>query len=297
MKSQVPLVYLFTLLAIESVAQLNVVPNVQEWIPASGSFTLTASSNLVYQENDEVVKNDLRAFAEELEKVSGIKIMLSNQQPKKGDIVFASHSVDNSIGKEGYSLSIGSIVKAQANTPVGMFYATQTLLQLFSQGRSIAKGMIKDYPVYEQRSIMLDVGRKYFEIDYLEKLIRDMAWKKLNYLHLHFTEWHSFRLKSELFPGLAAEKSYSKADIRRIQDYAKRYHVVIIPEIDLPAHATAITNYNNYLGFHCESMRKAKWQSDSTNRKGGAWMLDITRTEVRSWIRALLDEWIPLWKR
>jgi hexosaminidase len=151
-----------------------------------------------------------------------------------------------------------------------------------------------DYPAYKERGVMLDVGRKFFEVAYIKKSIRDLAWYKLNFLHLHFTEWHSFRLQSSLFPGLAAKESYSRQDINEIEEYARKFHVTIIPEIDLPAHATTITNYNPNLGFACPSMREATWQGDSTNRNGQAWILDVTRPETKIWVKALLDEFIPL---
>lgn len=69
---------------------------------------------------------------------------------------------------------------------------------------------------------------------------------------------------------------------------------MVVPEIDLPAHATTINDYNPFLAFQCASMRSARWQGEEANQAGRAWILDVTRREVRSWIRALLDEWIPL---
>lgn len=124
---------------------------------------------------------------------------------------------------------------------------------------------------------------------YLERTIRRMAWHKMNMLHLHFTEWVAFRLQSDSFPGLADEHSYSKDDIRKLQDLAARYHIMLIPEIDLPAHATAITNYNPSLRFRCPSMDFGRWANGKTG-----WMIDITKSENREWIKTLLDEFIPL---
>ena len=113
----------------------------------------------------------------------------------------------------------------------------QSLLQLFAQDRNLQRGSIRDFPRFGERGFMIDAGRQYFEIAYIESLIRKLAWMKMNFIHLHFTEWQAFRLKSDLFPGLAPEQSYSKEDIRRIQEYAATYHIMVVPEIDLPAHA------------------------------------------------------------
>ena len=276
-------------------AQPQVVPSIKEWKAERGKFRLNTDSRIVSsQEHYSKLQPDLEVFKSDLKKLTGLDLTISDGNPQKGDLVFSLGTNDPGIGDEGYLVDIGETVQSSANTPKGVFYAMQTLLQLFSQNQATSKGKIRDYPTYPQRGLMLDIGRKYFEIDYIEKTIRDLAWKKMNFIHLHFTEWHSFRLKSDLFPGLAAEKAYSKTDVRRIQDFANKYHITVVPEIDLPAHATTITDYNPYLGFQCPSMRSARWQGDSTNQEGRAWIMDVTRQEVRSWIKALLDEWIPL---
>ncbi|MFD4371145.1 family 20 glycosylhydrolase [Streptomyces sp. NPDC058486] len=89
-----------------------------------------------------------------------------------------------------------------------------------------------------------------------------MAWQKLNTFHLHLIDWRGFRIRTERFPGLAAEESYSAADLRELQDYARRYHVEIIPEVDLPGHATPITAYDPRLRFSCAStMDKAQYDN------------------------------------
>ncbi len=143
---------------------------------------------------------------------------------------------------------------------------------------------------------MIDAGRRFYQVSYIQTLIRQMAWYKMNDLHIHFTEWSAFRLKSDKYPGLSAPDAYSKDDIKTIVATAKKYHIVVVPEIDLPAHASAISSFNPNLGFSCESMRKARWQGEEANNAGKAWTLDVTRPEVRKWIKDLLDEFIPLFE-
>jgi len=275
--------------------QYHIVPGLQEVTMKKGHFKLSAHSRIVTNADSyKELKQDMEVFAEELNAISGLKLSIIQGAFQKGDLVFLLGVNDESLGKEGYQMEIAGQVLVKANTSTGIFYAMQSLLQLFEQDSKIKKGTIRDFPNYAERGFMLDVGRKYFEIKYIENLIRKLAWMKMNFIHIHFTEWNGFRLKSELFPGLASEQAYSKADIRRIQDYAAKYHVIVVPEIDLPAHATIITEYNPYLGFKCASMRSAWWQGEPLNSENKAWTLDITRREVRSWIKALLDEWIPL---
>lgn len=290
--------YLFLPFVING--QYNVVPGFQEVEIKKGNYRLTTSSRIVADSGSYVLlERDLMVFQRELELLTGKTLAVVEGKFQEGDLVFTLDTIDESLGEEAYQMDIARQVLVKARTTNGAFFGMQSLLQLFEQDDKIQKGFIHDFPLYAERGFMIDMGRKYFEIEYIETLIRKLAWMKMNFIHLHFTEWNGFRLRSELFPGLAAQQSYSKEEIRRIQDYAAKYHVMVIPEIDLPAHATTITDYNPFLGFKCPSMRSSWWQTYSLEHAGylvddQAWTLDITRREVRSWIMALLDEWIPL---
>ena len=280
--------------------QYNVVPGFREVQTNKGHFKLTASSRIVADiASYKALERDLMVFKKELGQLAGMELVVSEGEPREGDLFFTLYANDEALGKEGYQMAIAGQVHIKANSATGAFYAMQSLLQLFAQESETQKGLVRDFPQYAERGFMIDLGRRYFEVEYIETLIRKLAWMKMNFIHLHFTDWNGFRLKSDLFPGLVSEQSYSKEEIRRIQDYAAKYHVMVVPEIDLPAHATAITDYNPYLGFKCPSMRASRWQTSQCegmgcSPDGKAWTLDITRREVRSWIKALLDEWIPL---
>ncbi len=280
--------------------QYNVVPGFQEVQMEKGEYGLTASARIVADTGSyEKLERDLMVFKTELGLLTGMDLAVAEGENQTGDLVFTLDTNDETLDAEAYQMDISRQVLVKAKTTKGAFYAMQSLLQLFAQDNHIQKGSVRDFPQFSERGFMIDIGRKYFEIEYIESVIRLLAWMKMNFIHLHFTEWNGFRLRSDLFPGLAAEQSYSKEDIRRIQDYADKYHIMVIPEIDLPAHATAITEYNPDLAFKCPSMRSSWWQTYSLEKAGypledQAWTLDITRREVRSWIKALLDEWIPL---
>ncbi len=79
----------------------------------------------------------------------------------------------------------------------------QTLLQLFKQDGKIPRGKAVDYPKIAMRGFMMDVARDFFEVEYIESVIRKLAWMKMNFIDIHFTDREAFRLKSDLFPGLA----------------------------------------------------------------------------------------------
>lgn len=276
-------------------AEPVVVPSVQEWTAGEGNFQLTEASRIFCTAADfKKLASDLKQFQADLAVVSGLKLSIVHERAADGDIVVALESQNTTIGEEGYELSVENKVRVSAKAAHGAFYGLQTLLQLFSQDKQIEKGVIVDYPKVDKRGLMIDCGRRYFEVEYLERVIRRMAWLKLNFFHWHLTDWNGFRIQSGIYPGLASEKAYSKQDIRRIQDYAAKFHIMVIPEIDLPAHGTWLTDYNPDLAFKCQSMRQARWQGEEANSQGKAFTLDISRPEVRKWIHDLLEEMIPL---
>lgn len=270
------------------------IPSVRQWRAEEGSFRLTASTRVICSESDmAALGDDPGQFAEDVERLTGVKPEVSTDPPSVGDIVVSLTPNDGAVDDEGYRLRVGERLQITAAGVRGVFYGMQTVLQLLARDGSVPRGVVEDRPTFAERGFMIDCGRHYFEVEYLERLIRRLAWMKMNFIHLHLTEWNGFRIESNVYPGLASEQAYSREDLRRIQDYAARFHVTVIPEVDLPAHATHITEYDPRLAFTCPSMRRAQWQGEPANSEGKAFTLDITRTEVRDWIRRLLDEVIP----
>lgn len=254
---------------------LPVVPAVRSWEPAGGTLLL-ASAKVA------AATPDLEKFAGRLEQelaASGLSAdgnaAVSIALDPEGD--FANSG-------EGYRIEIGREVKLTAADHRGLFHASRTLLQLLCQDRSLPQGLIRDAPTSRGRMLMLDVGRKPYPLAVLKDYIRIMAWYKMNELHLHFSDeafggsYAAFRIQSEVFPGLAAvDFSYSKQDIRELQDFAASYGVTITPEFDMPGHARCFTNY---------------WPD--TMLKGYPNYVDVTNPKTITNLKRLLDEMIPL---
>jgi hypothetical protein len=272
-----------------------IMPSLREWNGATGVLTLTTNSLIIIDSKySNILSNTAATLKEDLKLVTDMDCKISAlPEPRAGSLFLTLNNLDTTVSVEGYILQVQDAVTIRAATDKGIFYGTQTLLQILKLDPAHAhlpKGTARDYPEVSDRDEMIDVGRRYYQVSYLEKEIRKLAWYKMNTLHLHFTDWNGFRLVSDVYPGLATMPAYTKSDLRQLQDVARRCHVVIVPEIDLPAHAKAITDYNPRLRFQCSSMDSGHWQGA---REGG-WMLDITRPEVRVWIKKLLAEFIPL---
>ncbi|HKU91966.1 MAG TPA: family 20 glycosylhydrolase [Sphingomicrobium sp.] len=170
------------------------------------------------------------------------------------------------LGPEAYRLIVTpSAVDIRAATDAGLYYGAETLWQLIaskgSAGR-IPALTIDDRPAFSWRGVMLDSARHFQPVSYVKELIDRMAIAKLNTLHWHLTDDQGWRIQIDRYPRLtsvgawrqpagaagfdAAGKPvryggyYTKADIRAVVAYAAARHVTIVPEIDMPGHATAM---------------------------------------------------------
>ena len=240
----------------------QVIPALREWHSGSGQFALSAASRNVVDPAAPDLQATAQTFQADLRAVTGQSLSIaSTGAPHAGDFFLTLRSGDPGIGNEGYLFNVGDSAVISANTPAGVLYGTRTALQILVQDpqhTTIPKGTARDYPTYPERGFSLDVGRKFFSISFLQDLVRLMAWYKMNDLHLHLNDneidggthadWQqryaAFRLNSDHFKGLAAsDGSYTQQDIRSLQDVAKQYAVTITPELDMPAHDLALTQY------------------------------------------------------
>lgn len=145
---------------------------------------------------------------------------------------------------EGYELRVGErAILLRATDRAGLFYGQQTLAQLTQQRggrRLVPAAVIVDWPRYRWRGIHLDVARHFFDVATVEKFIDLAAHYKLNVFHWHLTDDQAWRLQVRAYPGLTARGSfYTQSQVREIVRYASRRYITVVPEIEMPAHATA----------------------------------------------------------
>lgn len=169
---------------------------------------------------------------------------------------------DTNLKNEEYKIVFkNGIFYIKTNSLSGELYALQTIKQvLFQTDFEPCEFEIDDRPDYKVRGFMLDVGRYFFCIDDVKRIIRRMALHKLNLLHWHLTEDQGWRIEIEAFPLLTQIGSgractnfnnkphkgyYTKKDIAEIVDYAHKFGIKIMPEFDIPGHSrAAIAAYN-----------------------------------------------------
>ena len=180
----------------------------------------------------------------------------------------ATQQKDLSLSEEAYKLDITEKgVTISASTPQGFFYGQQTLSQIMSQadGKQLRCLTISDEPRFTYRGLMLDVVRYFIPKDEILRIIDIAASLKINNLHLHLTDDNGWRVEIKKYPKLTkigawrVERNtyfpnrenpregeptsvggyYTQKELREIVAYAKKRHVNVVPEIEMPAHSVA----------------------------------------------------------
>lgn len=148
---------------------------------------------------------------------------------------------------ENYRLSVtprGAVLDAP--TTVGALRGLATVLQLVeadSAGWYLPAGQIEDRPRFPWRGLLIDVARHWQPPEAIKRQLDGMAMVKLNVLHWHLSEDQGFRVESRQFPKLHELGSdglyYTQDEIREIVAYARDRGIRVVPEFDVPGHATA----------------------------------------------------------
>lgn len=259
----------FCLISVTNIqAEINqkpfVIPELKEWKGADGDFIPTNTTRITYSEKENGSRQVAEQLAADYQTMFGKQIPVVAGKGKAGDFVLQLKA-DKKLGNEGYAIQIKDRVILTAPTTKGLFWATRTLLQLAEQDeqQALPKGEIRDFPDYAIRGFMLDCGRKFIPMSFLRDYVRIMSYYKMNTFQIHLNDnafkqyfehdwmktYAAFRLESETFPGLAApDGHYTKKEFIELQLLADSLGVEIIPEIDVPAHSLAFTQYCPEIG-------------------------------------------------
>ncbi|QOV33880.1 family 20 glycosylhydrolase [Streptomyces ferrugineus] len=247
------------------------VPALTAWTPASGSYTHERSARLVADGASERRVAD--TLADDLRDAGHGTVPVVPGAARPGDIVIDVQPSRTSLGSEGYELRAGKRLSVTAATETGAFYGTRTVLQLLAQGDRIPAGRTVDVPRYKERGVGVCACYIHVSMPWLENLVREMAYHKLNQLLLEL------KVKSDAHPEANTWGYYTEDEIRRLVALGKRYHVEIIPEINSPGHMDPWLENRPDLQL-----------TDSDGDKQPS-RLDITRPEAFAYYTSLMDEY------
>lgn len=236
---------LFPLTGISQVVQI--IPQPVSVTNTKGIFALKQGTAIVFKNQSLTPEADYL----KTQMFVANKIRLGIRKTASTGIKLILKSSGDTVG--GYKLVIDkNNIVISSSSREGIFYGIQSLLQLADNRISLPGIIISDSPRYQWRGFMLDESRHFFGKQKVEMLLDWMARYKLNRFHWHLTDAQGWRIQINKYPklatvggignftdSLAAAKYYTQKDIKEIVSYAAKRFITIIPEIDMPGHATA----------------------------------------------------------
>ncbi len=266
--------------------EINIIPKPHFVKALDGKFTLSAKTKIV------VTEDTGRQIAPILNEIVfrnfGFRLAVSSRAQKTNAINLVQEVLDGdlSINPESYSLKIDQNSIRISGRAAGMFYALQSLVQLFPAERTkeikLPAVQIGDDPRFKYRGMHFDVSRHFFPVEFVKKYIDLMSQYKFNTFHWHLTDDQGWRIEIKKYPklteigskrpeshtgnyspvfkgdGVPVEGFYTQEQIKDVIAYAKARYITVIPEIELPGHASAALAAYPQLGCKADYQYKVQ---------------------------------------
>jgi len=257
---------LLLLSCFASAQELAIMPKPVSVQPGHGQFTL--SPKTVIAAGDEENRKAAAFLNDYLQQVYGFRLDVDRQE-SKGYIRLVTRRFIQAPEKDAYTLQVtGDGITIEGDTYPGTFYGIQTLISMLplpaTEGKNlrIPFAVIQDAPRFAYRGMHLDVCRHFFPVSFIKKYIDILALHKMNYFHWHLTDDQGWRIQIKKYPELTAiggvrhgtiigrypgsgndnaryGGSYTQEEIKDIVAYAASRYITVIPEIEMPGHASA----------------------------------------------------------
>lgn len=248
--------FAFAAFADTAAPGLSIIPAPAKCEITAGSFAWNGQTKIVWHGAE--AKETAKILRVGLNERTGLELATSAFRKESTNAILLE--LASGTAAEAYSLTVTSAgVTVRASSGAGLFYGAQSLLQLASaqmteRGKpfQLPAVNIADAPRFEWRGLMLDESRHFFGKQTVKELLDVMASLKLNRFHWHLTDEPGWRIEIKKYPKLtqvgargtwsdvsAPAQFYTQADIREIVAYAAARHILVVPEIDMPGHATA----------------------------------------------------------
>jgi hexosaminidase len=294
------LLALTLLFALFATAQdVNIIPKPFRTVKMDGNFSITPATQIILEETG--LEKSAQFLNDYLQKFYGFRL----QVIKNGGLRNKTNLIRLDIERIGnpipgaYTIVIDrSSVSIGGDNAIGNFYGVQSLIQLLplekKQNLILPCLEIEDRPRFAYRGMHLDVGRHFLPLEFVKKYIDFIAMYKMNTFHWHLTEDQGWRIEIKKYPkltqvgafrkgtiighhpGTGNDNSreggfYTQEQIREVVKYAADRFVTIIPEIELPGHASAaIAAYPQLSCFPDEPTKiapKVAWSGDSSGKQ------------------------------
>jgi hexosaminidase len=259
---------LFASFAFAQNDEINIIPKPQSIQRGEGRFILSKETRIViFKTVDRPIALMLRDI---LKTNLGLDLKIVSDPSPKFNNIFVSTSDDVVLmkGDDDYTAEVEkNSIHLYGPNSTGLFYAIQTfrqLLPVIATGQiSIPVVKIEDRNRFNYRGMHLDVSRHFFPVEFVKKYIDLMSQYKFNKFHWHLTDDQGWRIEIKKYPklteigskrpesvkgrvlqpyvgdGVPVEGFYTQEQIKDVIAYAKARYITVIPEIELPGHASA----------------------------------------------------------
>ena len=288
------------LIALQSQSQsiadkYPIVPKPQSLTPKAGNFKLSAATVIVLDNEGEVpAANFLNDY---LSRFYGFTLKLAKKASKNFIRLSVKHLLVPGVDGK-YDMQVApAAINISGDDYQGAFYGVQTLLQLLPTKKIATANIpcvdIMDEPRFKYRGLHLDVARHFMPVDFIKKYIDYIACYKLNTFHWHLTDDQGWRIEIKKYPRLTSVGGwrdgtiaghypgtsndnidyggfYTQQEVKEIVQYAKERFVTIIPEIEMPGHASAaIAAHPELSCFPTETTVIPGIASEASKKKAG----------------------------
>jgi len=281
----------------------SIIPVPQHLSVGEGSFSIDSSTRICFSDQNPGLRSAAEYLTRLVRRSSGIELAIDRPGSCEDQLNAIMLILEDEVSDaEGYELVVDeNSIHINARTSRGIFYGLQSVRQLLPpqvESPDPIKGLelvvplvrIKDQPRYTWRGLMLDESRHFFGKVYVKKLLEQMATLKMNVFHWHLTDAPGWRLEIKKYPRLttvggignksdpaAPAAYYTQDDVREIIAYAAERHIQVLPEIDMPGHASAAN-------------RAYPEHSGGGNEKRPDFTFDPGREETYSFLTDVLEE-------
>ncbi|MGE5520610.1 MAG: family 20 glycosylhydrolase [Candidatus Dadabacteria bacterium] len=250
---------------------ISIIPRPVQVKAGKGSFTITKKT--VIAAVDEEDRKAARFLNDYLQELYGLKLDIDRKE-KTNFIRLSTRKFVKAPDKETYSLTVNKDgVLIEGDSYSATFNGVQSLIQLLpvtsassskykTKSLPIPQVSIYDYPRFSYRGMHLDVARHFFPMSFVKRYIDYLALHKMNYFHWHLTDDQGWRIEIKKYPNLITTGAwrngtiigrypgtgndntryggyYTQEDVKDVLRYAADRHITVIPEIEMPGHASA----------------------------------------------------------
>ncbi|MFO8015387.1 MAG: beta-N-acetylhexosaminidase [Phycisphaerae bacterium] len=237
-----------------------IIPQPMEVQAREGAFTITPRTAVVAVGP---AAAEAKKLVEALAPATGFRLAVATSAPSDGAVALSlDGAIKATLGEEGYTLEVTPArIDLKAAGPAGLFYGIQTLRQLLPPDiyrNAPVEGvawrvpcvLITDRPRFGWRGLLIDPARHFIPVADVKTFIDAMALNKFNHLQIHLTDDQGWRIEIRKYPRLTEVGSkrdysggrggfYTQDQVRDLVRYARRRHVTIVPEIEMPGHTGA----------------------------------------------------------